>query len=86
MSDGFSSSNAVERLDVATKCNYWAGQHVKTHLIQRVERQRGKFVAPFLPTTIVGIGGKSKETRQFRFGSLAGTNQAKRGMPVRTPS
>lgn len=32
----------------------------------------GQFIEPFLKRTVVGIGGKSADTRAFRYGSLSG--------------
>ena len=37
---------------------------------QRIKQ--GHFIKPFIDPTVVGIGGHSKESRRFRFGSLSG--------------
>lgn len=67
-------------IDLATRWTAWIWRQesiffqgaAMDHLNERVERRRGIYVAPFLATTVVGVGGKSKETRKFRFGTLAG--------------
>jgi hypothetical protein len=69
--------------DLAMLWNVWLWRHemiigqgpTLDTINAQMHGRAGHHVKPFLPLTVVGIGGSSPETRRFRFGSLSGLDQ-----------
>jgi hypothetical protein len=67
-------------IELATLWNVWLWRQemllmqntLLDSLIERVAMKSGGLVAPFLNPAVVGIGGRTKTGRRFRFGSLSG--------------